>query len=422
MRDDDTCVIFALNGTRHVTRPRCSIVIPVHDRAGLTRQCLDAILAEPPATAFEIDRRRRRLDGRRRPRCSARYGDAVRVVAPRRERRLRRGLQRRRGGRARRVPRLPQQRHDPGGRLARRARRGTPTAIPGPRSSGSKLLFPNDTVQHAGVVDLPGRAPATHLCGLPGGPPGRQQVAPLPGRDGRLHARAPRRIRARRRLRRRVPQLPRGRRPLPADRRRSVTRSTTAPTSVVYHLESASRGRRSQEIQLQRAAVSGALGRTRSSATTCAITSKTGCCASATGISIRSGSSSRPSSRWRPASEPGSFIETQSRQVADLLRETVRLTAHVADIELGETPGGHAPLDRSAAAKPAAEGFESLLADADRLQLDIHAFQARIAETLAVPRGRSRCQRTAVRARRATRLSRSQGAHEARGRSHDPAR
>ena len=34
--------------------PRCSIVIPVHGRAGLTRRCLDAILADPPRTPFEI--------------------------------------------------------------------------------------------------------------------------------------------------------------------------------------------------------------------------------------------------------------------------------------------------------------------------------------------------------------------------------
>src|SRR6185312_6593986 len=34
--------------------PRCSIVVPVRNHAGLTRRCLDAILAEPPATETEI--------------------------------------------------------------------------------------------------------------------------------------------------------------------------------------------------------------------------------------------------------------------------------------------------------------------------------------------------------------------------------
>jgi len=61
-----------------VTEP-CSIVIPVHNRAGLTRQCVDAILADPPGTAFEIvvvddvstDSTATLLAG---------YGDSIRVV------------------------------------------------------------------------------------------------------------------------------------------------------------------------------------------------------------------------------------------------------------------------------------------------------------------------------------------------------
>src|SRR5207244_2135085 len=75
------------------------------------------------------------------------------------------------------------------------------------------------------------------------------------------------------------------------------------------------------------------------------------------------------------------FVELQSRQVADLLRETVRLTAHVADLELGTPPGSTAP-ESSPSPEVAAEGLEGLVADADRLQLDIHAFQARIAAAL----------------------------------------
>jgi GT2 family glycosyltransferase len=34
--------------------PRCSVVIPVHNKASLTKQCLDSILANPPHTAFEV--------------------------------------------------------------------------------------------------------------------------------------------------------------------------------------------------------------------------------------------------------------------------------------------------------------------------------------------------------------------------------
>jgi len=37
-----------------MANPRCSVVIPVHNKAGLTKQCLDAILADPPAVPFEL--------------------------------------------------------------------------------------------------------------------------------------------------------------------------------------------------------------------------------------------------------------------------------------------------------------------------------------------------------------------------------
>jgi GT2 family glycosyltransferase len=33
--------------------PRCSIVIPVHNQAALTRQCLEALLGEPAAVSHE---------------------------------------------------------------------------------------------------------------------------------------------------------------------------------------------------------------------------------------------------------------------------------------------------------------------------------------------------------------------------------
>jgi hypothetical protein len=83
--------------------------------------------------------------------------------------------------------------------------------------------------------------------------------------------------------------------------------------------------------------------------------------------------------------DPGAFVELQSQQVADLLRETVRLTAHVADLELGTGGPGPGP---GQAARPArgesrgSDGLAGLVADAERLQLDIHAFQAAIAEAL----------------------------------------
>ena len=58
---------------------RCSIVMPVYGRAGLTRQCLDAVLADRPLVPFEVivvddaspDETRSML---------ASYGDAIRTV------------------------------------------------------------------------------------------------------------------------------------------------------------------------------------------------------------------------------------------------------------------------------------------------------------------------------------------------------
>src|SRR5947209_15164523 len=59
--------------------PRCSIVIPVHNKAALTKQCLESIFAEPPNVPFEVvvvvdastDSTPELLSG---------YGEAVRVL------------------------------------------------------------------------------------------------------------------------------------------------------------------------------------------------------------------------------------------------------------------------------------------------------------------------------------------------------
>ena len=91
-------------------------------------------------------------------------------------------------------------------------------------------------------------APAPPLRGLPRRPPRRQQVAALPGGHRRLHAGPPRALRAGGRLRHRVPELARGRRPLPAARR-AGHEVHYCHDSVLYHLESVSRGKRSDETE-----------------------------------------------------------------------------------------------------------------------------------------------------------------------------
>jgi GT2 family glycosyltransferase len=357
----------------------CSIVIPVHGRAGLTRQCIDAILAEPPAAGFEVIV----VDDASPDDTAAvlaAYKDTIRVVA-----------------------------RDENGGFARACNDGAaatrgehlvflnndtiPTAgwldalvavADGePRAAvvGSKLLFPNDTIQHAGVVVCQDGRPRHIYAGFPADHPAVDKprqfqavtaASMLVRREAFEHAggfdEAFRNSLEDADLCLRIGAL--------------GHEVRYCPTSVVYHLESASRGRRSQEIQ-----AAGQLFRERWDGKVERDDLRMYVDDGLLRIRYRDLYPLRfelaPELAVAAGLEPGSFIETQSRQVADLLRETVRLTAHVADIELGETPGGGAPLNRSAAAKPAAEGFESLLADADRLQLDIHAFQARIAETLS---------------------------------------
>ena len=175
-------------------RTACSIVIPVHNRAGLTRQCIDAILAEPPAPGSR---------------------SSSWTTHPRRHG----------GGAARLRGRGARRRRDENGGFARACNDGAAAA------RGEYLVFlNNDTVPMAGWLDalvadadgspaaavvgqqaavperhraarrrrdLPGRQSAPPLRGLPGRPPGRQQVAPVPGRDGRVHAGAARGLRAR---------------------------------------------------------------------------------------------------------------------------------------------------------------------------------------------------------------------------------
>lgn len=143
----------------YAPRPLCSIVIPVHDRAELTRACLDALLDQGigDSEVIVVDDASHNGTGR----LVAGYGDAVRVLR-----------QEAQGGFSRAC--------NEGARLALGrylvllnndtlptdgwldALVADAEAHPGAAIVGSKLLWPNNTVQHAGVV-IDGERNAQHV-------------------------------------------------------------------------------------------------------------------------------------------------------------------------------------------------------------------------------------------------------------------
>jgi GT2 family glycosyltransferase len=351
---------------------RCSIVIPVHGRAGLTKQCIDAMLAEPPRAAFEVIVVDDASPDQTAAVVSA-YGDPVRVV-----------------------------RRDENGGFARACNDGAAAASgeylaflnndtvpvagwldalvavadaePNVGVVGSKLLFPNDTVQHAGVVVCQDGNPRHIYAGFPAD-------HPAVSRPRRFQAVTAASMLVRRDAFERVDGYD------PAFRNcledtdlcmrlgRLGYEVRYCPESVVYHLESVSRGRRSKEIaantklfrerwdeiverdDLRRYLEDGLLR-----------------------IRYRDVYPVRfelaPELAFTSDGDAGRFLERQSQQVADLLRETVRLSAHVADVELAK------PQDPEPAAAAPGRGIESLVQDAERLQLEILAFQGRIADAV----------------------------------------
>jgi GT2 family glycosyltransferase len=128
----------------------CSIVIPVHDNAGVTRRCLDELLAKPPKAEFEIvvvddastDSTAELLTG---------YGDALTVVTHREN--LGFGASCNDGASPSAGEFLVFLNNDtvplPGwlDALVAYAERHPRAAV-----VGSRLLYANDTIQHAGVV------------------------------------------------------------------------------------------------------------------------------------------------------------------------------------------------------------------------------------------------------------------------------
>ena len=363
---------------------RCSIVMPVHGRAGLTRQCLDAILTERPLAEIELIV----VDDASMDDTAAllrSYGDAIQVVS----RRENGGFAHACNDGARtatgeHVVFLNNDTRPVAGWLD--ALVAVADANPGAGAVGSKLLFPNETVQHAGVVVCQDGHPRHLYAGFPAE---HHAVS----RPRRLQAVTAASMLVRREALERAGGFDTAFRNSLEDTDLCLRLGELGyeihycPESVVYHLESASRRRRSEEV-----AANTRLFRERWEAKVERDDLRRYVEDGLLRVRYRDVYPLRielaPELAIAAGQDPHHLVELQSHQVADLLRETVRLTAHVADLELGGALGTGSPDPGDAAPGDASpEGVEGLVADADRLQLDIYAFQERIAQ--AIEQGRS---------------------------------
>jgi GT2 family glycosyltransferase len=363
-------------------QPSCSIVIPAHNRAGLTRQCLDAILAEPPSLPFELivvddastDATAELLAG---------YSAPVRVLTRSQN-----------GGFATACNEgaaeatgeqlvflnndtIPQ----PGwlDALARYADQHPAAAV-----VGSKLLFPDDSVQHAGVVICQDANPRHVYAGFPGD-------HPVVNRSRQFQAVTAACMLVRRAAFEQAGGFDNAFRNCLEDTdlclrlRESGHEVHYCHESVLYHLESVSRGRRSKDIERN-----AKLFRERWSDKARRDDLDYYVADGLLRIHYRDGyplglelspylASVHVEGRRDEAER---LLDAQSRHVTELLREAVRLTAYVADIELG---GAGAAAARD---EPAPEGeaapieLDRFLRRAEELEAEIYELQAGLAAAL----------------------------------------
>jgi GT2 family glycosyltransferase len=370
-----------------MTAPRCSIVIPVHNQAALTRQCLEALLGDAVTVSHETivvddastDSTAELLSG---------YADRVQVVS----------------------------RHENGG-FAAACNDGAaaaggeyliflnndtiPTAgwldtlvahLEANQQAavvGAKLLFPNETVQHAGVVICQDRLPRHLYVGFP-------KDHPAVSRSRRFQVVTAACMLVRRSVFEEAEGFDSAFRNSLEDADFCLRLGELGHEvhycheSVLYHLESVSRGKRSDEtehnIRLFRSR-----WQDRVKPDELDYYKEDGLLrfhygeryplrleVSAEVATIDSGGRAAESER---------LLDASSRQVLDLLKETVRLTVHVAGMELADSGNPAAGAGNGPQPKAGAPGYAQLLRRAREIEQEIADLQADVA---AVP-GHDEC-------------------------------
>ncbi len=318
-----------------MTNPRCSIVIPVRDRAGLTARCLETILADPPRTTFEV----------------VVVDDASEDATPEllaRQPALVRALRRdRNGGFAVACNEGAATAH---GELLvflnndTQPRAGWLDALvayadahPAAGVVGARLLYPDETVQHAGVVICQDGRPRHLYAGFPAGHPAVTRARVLQAVTAACML-----------VRRRAFEDAGGFDPgfrnsledvdLCLRLREAGAEVHYCPESVVTHLESVSRGRGSQDVQhnfdLFRDRWEGRVRRDDVDRYL-----EDGLLKLRYRDRYPLGLDAAPelAGGLADSGEAKLLAERQQRHISDLLQEVVRLTAHVAELELGSS-------------------------------------------------------------------------------------
>jgi GT2 family glycosyltransferase len=367
---------------------RSSIVIPVHNHAGLTQRCLQTLLAQPPEPGFEVivvddastDSTAKLLAG---------YEEPVRSVTLDSNSGFAAACNL--GAAAARGEYLVFLNNDTlpsAGWLDALVRYAD--AHPAAAVVGSKLLFLNGTIQHAGVVICQDGYPRHIYAGLPAHHPAvcesRRFQAVTAGcalvrhnafdevggfdesfqnsfEDADLCLRL-------------------------GERGYEVH---YCHESVLHHLESASRSRRSKETE-RSANLFRERWRGRARADDLDYYVADGLLELRyrdlypIGLEVSPELASVTEDRRR--SEADRLIERQAQQVADLLRETVRLTAHIAELELGKSlpeERRSIPTTRNKGEVTEPLRAEKLLERVEEIAGEIYDLQQGIAEAAASP-------------------------------------